>query len=184
MAEFYIGQIMMTGFGYAQRMFALANGQTMSIAQNQALFALFGTVYGGNGVSTFQLPNLMGRPPMGQGASADPGWQPSPMALGQVSGAETVTLTSGQMPQPNHPFQANTSPGTAAGNPITAHSLFPQAAVQGGSPETVFVTGGNLVPLANQTVGMTGGNQPHNNIQPTRVINFNVALQGVWPSRN
>jgi microcystin-dependent protein len=181
MSEFYVAQIMMTGFGYAQRGFAQCNGQLMAISQNAALFSLLGTQYGGNGIQNFGLPDLRSRTPAGQGASSDGGWQPSPYPLGTVAGVENVTLLQNQMPMHIHSFNAN----TGAGSVVTpAAGMFAQAAVQPSGTENIFCAGGNLVPLAPATVGNAGGSLPHTNIQPYQCINFNIALTGIFPSRN
>lgn len=184
MAEYYIAQIMMTGFAYPQKGFAQCNGQTMAIQQNQALFALLGIQYGGNGSTNFNLPDLRGRAPVGAGfASADPSWQPTPYVMGTVAGSENVTLLSSQMPTHMHVLTANTNAGAVA---TPANAVFAQAAVQGAQPEPIYAPNspGNLVPLATTTVGQAGGSQPHSNLQPSSVINFNIALSGIWPSRN
>jgi microcystin-dependent protein len=183
MAEYYIAQIMMTGFPFAQKTFAQCNGQTLSIQQNQALFALLGVMYGGNGTTNFNLPDFRGRIPVGGGvSSADPSWRPAPYVIGQVGGTENVTLLTSQLPMHAHAFNANTTAGTTA---TPTGGVFAQAVIQGGSnTEPIYTTGGNLVPLANGTVGPAGGNQPHTNVQPSSVINFNIALSGIWPSRN
>jgi len=179
MSEYYIGQIMMTGFGFAQRGFALCNGQLLPIQQNTALFSLLGVQFGGNGTTNFQLPNLQGRTPAGGGASADPGWQPSPYVIGEVGGVESVTLTGTQLPMHTHSVGATTS---------TGNSKIPTNSLLGTSNNTaipVFVAGGtNTVPLYPATISMTGGSGPHNNMQPFRVINFNIALTGIYPSRS
>ena len=119
MAEFFLGQIMLTGFNFAQKQFALCNGQTMSVSQNQALFSLLGITYGGNGTTTFLLPNLQGRTPVGQGASVDGSWQPAPYAQGTAAGVENVTLLTGNLPQHTHTVSANTQNGTVK-NPTGA----------------------------------------------------------------
>lgn len=176
MSEFFMGQVMMTGFGFAPKYFALCNGQLMSISQNQALFSLLGTQYGGDGVTTFALPDLRGRTPLGYANSVDAGWQPPSLAIGQVAGTENVTLLPQNLPVHGHSVNATTSAGTAK-NPrdnligSTTVSLFGSAA-------------NNLVGLNAQTVAPAGNNQPHPNMQPYTVINFCIALSGIYPSRN
>jgi microcystin-dependent protein len=176
MAEFYVGQIMMSGFAFAPRYFALCNGQILGIAQNQALFSLLGTYYGGNGTTTFALPNLQGRAPVSAGSSADPGWQPSPYTIGEFGGVESVTLSSQQMPAHTHQGNGTTSDGTVR-NPTGA--LFAK-----NSAPLYAQTPGAQVPLSPQTVTLSGGGQAHSNMQPYSVINFCIALSGVYPSRN
>jgi microcystin-dependent protein len=184
MSEFFLGQIMLTGFPYAQKYFAQCNGQTMSIAQNQALFALLGIQYGGNGVNTFMLPNLQGRTPVGAGQSMGGGWNPPPYPPGMVGGVESVTLDQSSMPMHNHAINATTAAGTAT-LPSTP-SLYGAATLAAGGNESIYVpiAAGTPVPLLATTISTAGGNQPHPNMQPFRVINFNIALSGVFPSRN
>jgi microcystin-dependent protein len=183
MSEFYVAQIMMTGFPFAQRQFAQCNGQLLAIQQNAALFSLLGIQYGGNGTSNFALPDMRSRTPVGQGQSSDAGWQPSPYPIGTVAGSENVTLLTNQMPMHNHLFMANTGAGTVAS---PSAGLFAKAAVQGGGQENIYTptAGGTVVPLAPNTVGPNGGGGPHANLQPYLCINFNIALSGIFPSRN
>ena len=176
-----MGQIMLTGFGYAPKYFAQCNGQLMSIQQNQALFSLLGTVYGGDGSQTFGLPNLQGRTPIGQGPAMTGGNYP----LGAFAGTEQVTLSIGQMPQHNHVFMATTRPGTVT-TPTTPPGTWATAAITGSDPENVYAapSAGPNVALLAAAVTQTGSGQPHENMQPFRVINFNIALAGIYPSRN
>lgn len=176
MAEVYLGQIMMSGFAFAPRNFALCNGQILGISQNQALFSLLGTYYGGNGTTTFALPNLQGRAPVSAGASADPSWQPPPYAIGEPGGVENVTLLSTQMPTHIHQGNGTTSDGKVR-NPTGA--LFAKNSVP-----IYAQTPGAQVPLSPQTVMPVGNGQAHSNMQPYSVINFCIALSGIYPSRN
>lgn len=171
MSQQFLGEIRMFAFDFPPRGWALCNGQLLSIAQNSALFALLGTTYGGNGVNTFALPNLQGRVPVhvGQG----PGL--TPRAQGEVLGAESVTLFASQMPQHAHALAASdaladrTDPSGAV--PARAGSpLWRSGAV------TPLATGANSLPA--------GGAQPHANMMPFLVVQFAIALQGVFPSRN
>jgi len=179
MTEVYLGQIMMTGFEFAPKGFSLCNGQILPLNQYQALFALIGTYYGGNGSTNFQLPNLQGRTPVGQGASVDPSWQPSPLPLGLSAGTENVSINSTTLPNHSHQLTATTrtASGRSAVGGIAATStvaaIKPYASVQT-----------NLVPLYAGTLAQTGGSLPHNNIQPMRVISFSLAMSGVFPTRN
>ncbi|MFK0278488.1 phage tail protein [Ensifer sp. NPDC090286] len=176
MAEPYVGQIMMGGFGFAPRSFAFCNGQILAINQNQALFSLVGTTYGGNGSTTFALPNLQGRTPVSAGQSADPNWQPPAHAIGKIDGVENVTLNSQQIPSHLH-----------VGNGATAlgGERNPEGKLFGTTSAPVYAkTGGVQVLLSPQTVASTGGNLPHANMQPYNVINFFIALAGVYPSRS
>ena len=176
MADVYLGQIMMGGFNFAPRGFAGCNGQLLPIAQNQALFALLGPAYGGNGSTTFALPNLQGCTPVGAGASADGAWQPSPYQTGTRAGQETVTLLPTQIPPHTHTANAVTTPGTSK-NPT--NTLF-----GGSGAESIYGSAGPQVTLSGQTLALAGGNQAHPNMQPFSVINFNIALSGIFPSRN
>ncbi|MBD9512038.1 phage tail protein [Ensifer sp. ENS10] len=176
MTEVFLGQIMMTGFDFAPRGFALANGQLLPIAQNSALFSLLGTFYGGNGTTNFCLPNMQGRIPVAFGPSYDPSWNPTPMEIGQFSGSETVTLTTPQLPQHIHQGLGTSSTGVSrnpAGNLVGTTST----AIYGAAT-------GPQVTLASDAVAPAGGGQPHDNMQPFCVINFCVALAGSYPSRN
>src|ERR1700754_1758316 len=125
MTEVYVGQIMMTGYGFASRGLAQCNGQLMAVTQNQALFALLGTTYGGNGTTNFQLPNLQRRAPAGYGMSVDPSWQPSGYGLGELGGAQTVPLGPGHLPQHNHAFNATSTVATAK-NPSPGADIYGQ----------------------------------------------------------
>jgi microcystin-dependent protein len=177
MTDVFIGQIMMTGFGFAQRNFAQCNGQTMAINQNQALFALLGTQYGGNGTTTFLLPDLRGNALYGAGSSVDPTWQPAPLSTGAVGGSETATVTVQNLPMHTHLLNATTTAGTAGRTAVNdligtgAHPIY-------GAPS------GPTVQLASPTLQFAGGGAAHDNMQPYLVINFNIALSGIFPSRN
>lgn len=176
MSEFFIGQIMMAGFNFAPKFWALSNGQLLPINQNQALFSLLGTQYGGNGTTNFALPDLRSRTPIGYASSVDPSWQPPSVQIGQASGVENVTLLSTNLPAHSHQLNATTSNGTTR-NPNNA--IYASSAVSLFAPSS-----GPAVPLNPATVGPTGGNQPHPNLQPYSVINFCIALSGIFPSRN
>jgi microcystin-dependent protein len=176
----YLGEIRMVGFNYAPQGWAFCNGQLISIQQYSALFALLGTQFGGNGVSTFGLPDLRGRAPIsfGQGNGLQP------YAMGQSGGAETVTLVTSQMPMHNHTVTADASictTGAPQGNNIA--QVENQAA---DTPLSSFTTGNPSVPaqLNNATVGMQGQNQPHENRPPYQAVNFIIALQGIFPPRS
>lgn len=182
MSEFFIGQIMMTGFNFAPRSWALCNGQLLPINQNQALFSLLGTQYGGNGTTNFALPNLQSRTPIGYASSVDPSWQPPAVQIGQVAGVENVTLLSSNLPSHTHGMNASTTAGNNR-NPstrvyATSTNTTPPAAMLYG-PST-----GAAVPLNPQTIATAGNNQPHPNLQPYSTINFCIALSGIFPSRN
>jgi microcystin-dependent protein len=164
MSDPFLSEIRMFGFGFAPRGWAACGGQIMAIAQNQALFSLLGTTYGGDGVTTFALPNLQGRAPLHFNASHQ---------LGQSTGEIAHTLTPTELPAHNHVVQASSVAATVpipVGNTLAAQPIY--------GPPT------NLVPMNSATLQATGGGQPHPNMQPSLSLNFCVALQGIYPSRN
>ncbi|RNF86433.1 phage tail protein [Montanilutibacter psychrotolerans] len=176
MTEVFLGQIMMTGFQFAPRGFALCNGQLLAISQNTALFSLLGTQYGGNGQTNFALPNLQGRVPVGFGSSVDGAWQPPVLSIGQTGGVESVTLLVTQLPTHNHLLQGTSVAGT---------SRNPTDKLYGTNTASLYASSGSaLVALNADTLAPAGGTQPHQNMQPYKVINFCIALQGIFPSRN
>src|SRR5262245_3539316 len=167
MSEPYLGEIKMVSFGFAPKGWALCNGQILAIAQNQALFALFGTTYGGDGQRTFALPNLQGRAPVHPGSDA---------ILGQAGGEEAHTLTTVEMPAHNHSIYGTTnSPNT--GSPAGSVWATLTASQNPYSPASNAAMVGAAIQPA-------GGSQPHPNMQPYLVINFIVAIVGIFPSRN
>ena len=181
-SEFFIGQIMMAGFNFAPRSWAQCNGQLLPINQNQALFSLLGTQYGGNGTTNFALPDLRSRTPVGYASSVDPGWQPPAIQIGQAAGVENVTLLSSNLPAHTHAVNASTADGN---NRIPSNRTFANSVNSGGAAIAPYApSSGPLVPLSPQTLTPAGGNQPHPNLQPYTTINFCIALQGIFPSRN
>jgi microcystin-dependent protein len=168
MAEYFMGQVMPTGFAFAPKGFALCNGQTLPVAQNQALFSLLGTYYGGDGITHFMLPDLRGRTPVGFG---------SEYPMGTAAGVEGVALMTQTLPPHNHLGMATTAAGTTR-NPTNA--IYSAAA----SEALYAAASGTQVVLNAGTLANTGGGQPHSNMQPYSVINFCIALTGVFPSRN
>ncbi len=176
MAEGFIGEIRMFGGNFAPKGWALCNGQILSIAQNTALFSILGTTYGGNGQTTFALPDLRGRVAIHQGQG--PGL--SSYTLGEQSGSESVTMLQSQLPPHTHTVACNTG---AATQPSPGGNL-PAAPVdsQGGA-------GNGYAPTANgtmspQTIGATGGGQPVPIVQPLLCVTFIICLYGIFPSRN
>ena len=167
MSEPYLGQLKVFGFGTVPRGYLPCNGQLLSIAQNQALFSLLGTFYGGNGTTTFALPDLRGRSPLGMSDT---------YPQGMLSGSENVTVLPAQLPPHVHAVQYASQPG-AARSPVNA--LYGDT---GASP-LYAPTSNPQVPLNSATIGMTGGTAPHNNMQPYLVLNVCIATQGVYPSR-
>lgn len=168
MSEPFIGQLMLVGFNFAPRGWAFCDGSLLSIAQNTALFSLLGTTYGGNGQTTFGLPDLRGRAAIGFGQG--PGL--SNYSQGQTAGTETVTLIPTQMPQ--HTHGANCFVGDPGGN----------------SPSNAFLANGDIYNATANGVmnpGMitpAGGSQPHDNLPPYLVLNWIIALEGIFPSRS
>lgn len=179
MANPFIGEIRMFGFGFAPRGWTTCSGQLLSIAQNTALFSLLGTTYGGNGQTTFQLPDLRGRTPVSQGQL--PGG--SSYAMGQIVGSEGVQLLLTQIPSHSHLFSVNSAVGDVI--PPTGNYLSGAKAGGNNAPQQTYAAaGGATVPLAADTLSLTGGNQAHTNMQPYLVTNYCIALQGIFPSRN
>jgi microcystin-dependent protein len=182
MAQSYLGQIVMAGFNFAPRGYALCNGQTLSIQQNTALFSLLGTTYGGNGTSTFALPNLQSQFPVHQGQG--PGL--SPYVIGQTSGTTSVTLNTQEIPSHNHAFVATTASATTA--VIASNSLLATPTAASATLYAVSQSAPNPPLVAQQmapnSCGVAGGSQPHNNLMPSLCITFAIALAGVFPSRN
>lgn len=181
MSEPFLSEIKVVSFNFPPKGWALCNGQLLPINQNQALFALLGTTYGGNGQTNFALPNLRGRVPIHVGSGH---------TLGEAAGSTSVTITQQTMPTHQHSLQgiAETPPGSLAGG-IPTGKVFAQAllSIQGGgtAPANLYEQPPtNLVALAPEAVTNTGGSQPHNNMMPYLVLNFIIALQGIFPSQN
>lgn len=177
MTQPFIGQLQAFGFGFAPRYWAQCNGQLLSIAQNQALFALLGTMYGGNGVNTFQLPALQSRVPMHAGTFAG-----NTYSQGELGGEEQVTLTINTMPVHTHAFVGSSAPGTVR-VPAAGQSLA-KAAVPSGTADLIYGPDTTPQPLNPGSVSQVGGNLPHTNIQPYLAINWCIAMFGIFPSRN
>jgi microcystin-dependent protein len=174
MAEAYVSEIRIFSFNFAPRGWSFCNGQTLPINQNQVLFALIGTTYGGNGVTTFQLPNLQGNVPISMGNSPAGG----SYTEGEVGGQANVTLTYNEMPMHTHTMQASAVAATQ-NSPTSNSPAQPVSAVG-----NIYGPVSGAATMAQQAVGVTGGSQPHNNMQPYLVLNFCIALQGIFPTRN
>lgn len=167
MSDQYLGQIMLTAFNFAPRGFARCDGAVLPVAQNAALFSLFGTTYGGNGQTSFGLPDLRGRTPLGMSQNN---------LIGAIGGVAAVTLTTSQIPAHPHTMNANTAGGTSR-NPATG-------VLGGGGGQNVYASfNGAQVPLNGTTVDVAGQSQPHSNMQPYLAMNFCVALTGIFPTR-
>ncbi len=169
MSNFFLGQIGIFGFNFAPRGWALAAGQVLPISQNTALFALLGTTYGGNGTSTFQLPDLRGRTPIHFDGN---------YPQGEIAGTENVTLLTTEMPAHTHSMVGSTN--TADKRPVLNHMF----AADTSTTDNFFARGHTLVPLAPTSVGLYGGSQPHENMQPYLAVNFCIATTGIFPARN
>jgi len=169
-----IGEVMMFAGNFAPRGWALCNGQLLAINQNQALFSLLGTTYGGNGIQNFALPNLQSRIPVhsGQGNGL------SSVVIGQTGGTETVTVVATQMPAHSHTLTASKAAATNTGpaDHVVADST--------ASAAKVYAPLSSATPMSPSAVGSTGGSQPHENRAPYLAVNFCIALVGVFPSRN
>lgn len=175
--EGYIAAIWMFGGNFAPRGWAFCQNQIISISSNTALFSLLGTTYGGNGSTTFALPDLRGRVPVGTGQG--PGL--SQITMGQMAGTPTVTLISSQMPVHNHALVATTIPGTT-GTP--ANNVMVASPLAAGRPVTAFAVPGATTTLNPASIGNSGGSQPHENMQPYLGINYIICAEGIYPSRN
>ena len=172
MSEPFIAEIRIFAGNFAPRSWAFCDGQLLPISQNTALFSLIGTTYGGDGRSTTALPNLQGRIPMHPGRG--PGL--TSRRLGQRGGVEMVSLTEAQMPNHTHTLMAAVNPGDTSTPENTALAT--------AIGDNVYGTSSSLVDMADQALPNTGGSQPHNNLQPFLVMNFIIALQGLYPSRS
>ena len=169
MAEQFLGELRIFGFNFAPRGWAFCNGQTLSIAQNTALFSLLGTTFGGNGTTTFNLPNLQGATPVHFGSG---------LSLGQVGGEANHTLVTSEMPSHTHAVNGN----SGAGNATT-----PVGNVWAPVPATASINAYNNAQngaMGGTAIGLGGGSQPHNNLQPYLVVNVCIAITGIFPSRN
>lgn len=167
MSEPFLGELRLMCFDFAPKGWAECNGQLLLINQNQKLFSLLGTMYGGNGVTNFALPNLQGRVPVQKGL----GWN-----VGEVSGSQSVTLTQAQMPAHTHPAQGSTNSSGTRPDP-TGALLAP---VNGGYGSA----GGPLTTLEATSVTSVGGGQPHENMQPYLTLVYCIAIEGLMPSPN
>ena len=175
MSEPFIAEIRMFGFNFAPVDWAFCNGQILPIQQNTALYSVIGAAYGGDGRTTFGLPNLQGAAPldMGQGTGL------TARSVGQKGGAANVTLTAAQMPAHTHAVNASTA--TTGNLPDPNNAIWTQVAGRGAKAYTATATPAAMNPAALST---TGGSSPHNNLMPYQVLNFCIALAGVFPSRS
>ena len=165
MSEPFLSEIKIVSFNFPPKGWALCNGQLLPINQNQPLFALLGTTYGGNGQTTFALPNLQGKVPIHEGNGH---------TLGEAAGSTSVTVNIQQLPTHMHALLA--SP-TNADIPTGGGNYF-------GVANNAYTTAASLLAISPATVSNVGGSQPHNNMMPYLVLNFIIALQGIFPSHN
>ena len=171
MSEPFLAEIKIVGFNFAPRGWAFCDGQILPINQNQSLFSLLGTTYGGDGRTSFALPDLRGRAPMHVGQS--PGG--TSHQLGQKGGQEAVALGQTEMPQHTHAASGSSTEGNV---PVPAGNVLAE------SPVAMYSDPSNLVALRNGTLASAGSGTAHNNMQPYRALNYCIALQGLFPSRN
>jgi len=162
----FLSEIKIMSFGFAPKGWAQCNGQLLPINQNQALFSLLGTTFGGNGRINFGLPNLQGRAPVSMGSG---------FTLGQLGGEAMHTLITSELP--SHSHAANASSATANGSLNPANNYL-------GGFSNFYNSGGSLTAMVPTTIGNNGGSQPHQNMQPYLTLNFCIALQGIFPSQS
>jgi microcystin-dependent protein len=173
----YIGELAIFAGNFAPVGWAFCNGQTLAISEYEALYALIGTTYGGDGVTTFNLPDLQGRAPLHAAGGTGSGLS-NTYSMGQKAGAESVTLTAAQLPSHSHPLPASNLPGN------TASPLGAVPADNGAGSAQYTLDGSNLSTQPTQNLGSAGGNQPHDNLQPYLAINYIIALNGIFPFEN
>lgn len=172
MAEPFLSEIRIFSFDFAPKGWALCNGQLLPINQNQALFALLGTTYGGNGQTNFALPNLRGRAQLHEGSGH---------TLGEAAGSSAVTINIQQLPTHTHTLSSNMAVVSANQNATLGS---PGGNNHANTGKQIWNTGQGNALMNPQAIGNVGGNQPHTNMQPYLVLNFCIALQGIFPSQN
>lgn len=171
MADNFVGEIRAVGFNFAPNGWALCQGQLLSISQNTALFSLLGTNFGGNGTSNFGLPNLQGSVPMDYGNGAGL----TPRNLGDTGGESTVTLIDSEIPAHLHAINGDSDDATTT----NAAGALPAVTTR-----PTYAAASTLGPVLNSgTIELMGGSQPHNNMQPTLVVSYIIALTGIFPPR-
>ena len=173
MAEPFLGEIRIFSFNFAPQGWALCDGQLLPINQNQALFSILGTTFGGNGVTNFALPNQKGRAPTHSGLG---------LTLGEQGGEQAHTLTQSEIPQHTHPLNG-VAPANSGGNVNNPSGAY----LSNSAPAEIFRSSAGspgLLPVVSGTVGNSGGSQAHINMQPYLILSFCIALQGIYPSPN
>ena len=174
MSEPFLGQIMIIGFDFAPRGWAYCDGQLLPINQNQSLYSLLGTTYGGDGRTTFALPDLRSRTPVHKGDM---------ISLGEKGGAETVTLTTAELAAHTHEVRGTSAAadrGNVGSNADRSFATVPQTEPN----DIVYGSAANMVNMAPGIIPNAGGGQAHNNMQPYLTLGYVIALQGLFPSRN
>ena len=170
MSEPFVGEIRMFAGNFPPNGWLFCDGALLSIAQNEVLFDLIGTTYGGDGQTTYALPDLRGRVPIHQGNNGQ-----GPYVIGQSGGVETVTLTAGQLPPHSHAWNASTNAALSTKGPTDA---------LGTSTMNMYGAGTPNMPMEPSAVAAVGGNQPHENMAPFTAINYIISLFGIFPSQN
>jgi len=165
MGNRFLGELKIVSFNFAPQGWAMCNGQFLPINQNQALFSLLGTTFGGNGQTTFALPNLRGRVPIHQGSGH---------TLGEAAGSSSVTITQQTMPQHLHFEQGSSANGSS---PLPLNNVL-------AASNNTYTGAAGLTNLLPASLTSVGGSQPHNNMMPYLVLNWCIALQGIFPSQN
>lgn len=176
LSEPFLAEMRIFGFSFAPRGWAECNGQIIAIGQNQSLFSLLGTIYGGDGRTTFALPDMRSRVPTHPGAP-DGGL---PLSIGGKTGEENHVLTTPEMPIHTHELNGSSDEADEESPSDSVLATSPNTLIDNYSPST----GSNLVSLSSQGVGSVGGGRSHTNMQPYLALNFCIALQGVYPSRS
>jgi microcystin-dependent protein len=182
MADQFLAEIRIFPFNFAPLGWAMCNGQLLSISQNTALFSLIGTFYGGDGRSTFALPNLQASVPIAQGNGAGL----TPRSVGESGGESAVTLLQSQLPMHSHTLQATTTTGTTATAAGSQLALATAGGGKGGATQVANLYSSNpnkATAMSPNAIGVSGGGQPHNNMMPYLGLNFCIALQGIFPPR-
>lgn len=169
MSNPFVGEVRLFGGNFAPNGWAFCQGQLMAIAENEVLFQLIGTIYGGDGQQTFALPDLRGRVPVHQGQG--PGLSVRP--IGQTGGSETVTLTHGQMPAHSHALRASTAAASASG---------PAGALLAATSVNSYDNSAAGIGMAAGGISAAGASQPHDNMAPTLALNYIISLYGIFPS--
>lgn len=172
MSEPFIGEIRMWSFDWPPRNWARCDGALIAVNQNPSLYSLLGTTYGGDGQTTFKLPDLRGRVPIHRGYN---------YYQGLSSGVETVYLSEDNLPAHTHDFNASSDVANSSSNP--GDNFLATSNKESGNPN-MYASEAELTQMKSDTVSFVGGGHPHNNMQPYQVVNFCIALQGLFPSRN